>query len=468
MFGEQQRWLKYLAVLMVVLLPISAHWIYTHWTRLPDTIRIAAGSEGGLYLPIAQDLAKDLRAKGVKVEVVETTGSLQNLKMLKDNKVEFALYQSGTASRFDELQSKVVDGESSIRFIANLFPEKVHLVSRFDVRIQSIADLSDKNVAVGEVDSGDYAMAMWLFQKFGIKLAKERIHALKFADLPKAFAEKRIDAAILTVGSRAPILMQLFSSSDQILLPILQADALTQHDVVLSTTVIPTGLYRPTDGGAPGTDIQSIALNAQLLCRDDVSTTLGETVTNLVVNQAFARRNQLKELFEGGRDFAQRKPEFELHPGARSVFEPEIRPLLNPDFVEATEGMRSFVVSILIAAFLCFRWWKNRIEKAQEHRLDRYIRDLLEIERRQLGLDGPDRNLDDVDALQDLLDEVTKLRQNALEDFSAHELNDDRAADCFLEMCHALSDKINAKMTRLRFDEKIEEFIELTQKKTDD
>ena len=32
--------------------------------------------------------------------------------------------------------------------------------------------------------------------------------------------------------------------------------------------------------------------------------------------------------------------------------------------------------------------------------------------------------------------------------FSAHELQDDRAADCFLEMCHALSDKINAKLLR--------------------
>jgi hypothetical protein len=49
-----------------------------------------------------------------------------------------------------------------------------------------------------------------------------------------------------------------------------------------------------------------------------------------------------------------------------------------------------------------------------------------------------------------MLDEVTLLRQEVLKDFSAHELRDDRAADCFLEMCHAISDKISAKLLRQR------------------
>jgi hypothetical protein len=47
-----------------------------------------------------------------------------------------------------------------------------------------------------------------------------------------------------------------------------------------------------------------------------------------------------------------------------------------------------------------------------------------------------------------MLDQVTELRQEALSEFTAHELNEDRAVDCFIEMCHALSDKINAKLTR--------------------
>jgi hypothetical protein len=128
------------------------------------------------------------------------------------------------------------------------------------------------------------------------------------------------------------------------------------------------------------------------------------------------------------------------------VFNPELKPLLNPDFVEGTEGLRSFLVSIIAAAWLLRRWWRRRQLLQQEHRLDRYIKDLLQLERDQIGLDG--NSPDDEAALQLLLDQVTNLRQEALAEFTAHELNEDRAVDCFIEMCHALSDKVSGKLTR--------------------
>ena len=78
---------------------------------------------------------------------------------------------------------------------------------------------------------------------------------------------------------------------------------------------------------------------------------------------------------------------------------------------------------------------------------------LEDIETRQVTLDS-DCERDDVEALQKMLDEVTFLRQEALRDFSAHELKEDRAADCFLEMCHALSNKIDAKLLRQRLDQR--------------
>ena len=135
-----------------------------------------------------------------------------------------------------------------------------------------------------------------------------------------------------------------------------------------------------------------------------------------------------------------------MHVGASHIFNPELKPLLNPDFVEGTEGIRSFLVSIIAAVWLARRWWKRRELLSQEHRLDRYIKDVLEIERDQIGLDG--EHPDDAEGLQKLLDRVTHLRQAALSEFTAHELNEDQAVDCFVEMCHALSDKISGKLTR--------------------
>ena len=106
---------------------------------------------------------------------------------------------------------------------------------------------------------------------------------------------------------------------------------------------------------------------------------------------------------------------------------------------------------MVIAAFVGLRWLQNKRAKRKEHRLDGYIRSLLLIERRQLALDA-DEEGKDVEKLQGLLDEVSSLRQEALSEFTAHELKEDRAADCFISMCHALSNKINAKLSRQRLD----------------
>ena len=94
--------------------------------------------------------------------------------------------------------------------------------------------------------------------------------------------------------------------------------------------------------------------------------------------------------------------------------------------------------------------------------LDRYVRSLLDIEKRQVCLDHG-AAADDLERLQNLLDEVTFLRQDALREFSAHELNEDRGADCFVEMCHDLSNKINSKISRQRLDTVMHRLIEATQ-----
>ena len=149
-----------------------------------------------------------------------------------------------------------------------------------------------------------------------------------------------------------------------------------------------------------------------------------------------------------------------MHPGAEHIYNPELKPLLNPDFVDATEGLRSFFFSLLVAGWLLARWLRDRRLKQDEHELDQFVRRVLDIERRQLGLDE-DESGDDVEQLQRLLDEVTQLRQEALGEFNAHSMNEDPSVACFVQMCHALSNKINAKLTRQRTDRQIRLLLEV-------
>jgi hypothetical protein len=120
-------------------------------------------------------------------------------------------------------------------------------------------------------------------------------------------------------------------------------------------------------------------------------------------------------------------------------------------------------VSFAVAAFLAVRWWRRRRERAEDHVLDRFVRALTVIEARQMKLDdtsADDTSADDIEALQTLLDEVTRLRMEALGHFSVHQLSEDQGVDLFLEMCHALSAKISDKLTRQRFDRAVGSLLE--------
>jgi len=273
---------------------------------------------------------------------------------------------------------------------------------------------------------------------------------LSYDEVEKQLDQKKLDGTIVTVGIEAPVLHDLLDTGKYRILEIPFSAALARKEAGFEEYEIPAGMFRRSDPTVPEQNLKTVACGAHLLTRDSVSDELIAHVTSIVMHHNFSRHMQLNELFAEGSSFARDNQGFQVHPGADHIYNPDLKPFMNSEFVEATEGMRSFIVSILIAAYLLFRWVQKQRTKAMEHKLDRFIRNLVDIENKQMQLDG--NNPEDGPALHGLLDEVTKLRQETLKQFSAHELNEDRATDAFLGMCHALSDKINAKLLGWKID----------------
>src|SRR4051812_5144010 len=72
----------------------------------PRKIVIASGGQKGAYHHFAEGYAEELRKDGVTVEVRETAGSVENLRLLgqDDSGVAAAIVQGGVAGR-EQLQS---------------------------------------------------------------------------------------------------------------------------------------------------------------------------------------------------------------------------------------------------------------------------------------------------------------------------------------------------------------------------
>ncbi|HIE98691.1 MAG TPA: hypothetical protein EYQ63_17205 [Fuerstia sp.] len=390
-------------------------------------------------------MAQELRTRlGIEVEVSETVGSLENLHQLETNQVHFALYQPETREILEGRDGTNGDEEPAA-FVSNLYPEFLLPVAPMNSSA-ALDRIENRIWCCNDRLSGDFAITQLLLRHIGNQGNTINVEHVSYADLPKQIAEGHVEVGIICCGLQAPVLQELLTTSLAKLIDVPSVDALARRNTSLSRDVIPAGYFQVSPA-IPPENFHTVSLHAQLLAGNNAPVGLVEEVTRIVTDPRFQRRHGLTELFEGGTTYAMQRPEFDMHAGAANVYYPDLKPFINPDFVEGTEGIRSFLVSLIAAAWLLHRWWTRRLDRSQEHRLDRYIRQLLELERQQMDVDG-EGNTEESQRLQTMLDEVTILRQEALSEFTAHELNEDRAVDCFVQMCHALSDKINAKLTR--------------------
>ncbi|QGQ23378.1 TAXI family TRAP transporter solute-binding subunit [Gimesia benthica] len=450
--------LKILVVVLLISLPVILHQTYRWMTALPDRITIAAGHPEGRYYGVAEQLKARLQEQlPIEVEILQTEGSLENMKLLRSGKADLGFYQPGAEYVLIERkpgpaaprQAGPVETDE-ICFIANLFSQAVHVIVPLDSEVRNVNDLKGKRVAIGQPGSGDLAASLPLLEHLQLALDEIKPAYLSYLEIEEEFGENKLDAAIVTVGVEAPLLQKLLQTSQYRLLEIPYIGALTRRETQFYPYEIPAGMYSRKQSVIPERNLPTVACGALLLTRESVSDDLITEVTTQVLHQNFSRQVHLNELSAKGQTFARENQGFPMHDGADHVYNPELKPFMNSEFVEATEGMRSFIVSILIAGYLLFHWFRKRREKSKEHRLDSYIRQLVEIENQQMKFDG--NKPQDGPALIALLDDVTSLRQHTLKQFSAHELNEDRATDVFLEMCHALSDKINAKLLGWKID----------------
>ncbi len=445
---------------LLAAIPIVAHLLWQRWTALPPVVRIATGIEGGRYRQVAEALGDALRDRsGLQVEFVESTGSVTNLNLLRERKADFALVQPEAVGADD-------DEATPFRSVASVYSEVVQLIVREDSGIQTAFDLKGRAVSVGLRESGDSVTAAIVLDHLGLSVSGGDIETRHFdySQIRQGFEDGSLDAALVTVGLEARFLQELSALivQDKPLIRVVgipYPDALTLKQLSMRSYEIPPAAIRAAPFAIPAAPVSTVAVRAQLVTHADVPVELVEETTRILTDLRFDQDIHLRELVRDGFAFAKAQTVFPLHDGASQFYDPDLKPLLPSDFVEATEGLRSFVVSMLVAGWLTIRWWRKTLDRRQEHRLDRCIQSLLDIERRQMDLDQTDGS-DDSKALQLLLDEVTGLRQDALRELSAHDLNDDPAASAFIGMCHALSDKINAKLTRQRFDARLRQLIE--------
>ena len=243
--------------------------------------RIGTGTTGGTYFPIGGIIASAVSGPpgappcelggscgvaGLIAVAQASTGSVENLRNLRDGTIELALSQSDVAQYARNATGVFAEDEpfGGLRGIASLYLEQVHVVVAADSPIETIADLAGQRVALGEEGSGTLVASRLILQAHGLSDAD--LEPLWLAPEPAADAifSGAADAMVFVAGAPILAIEDLARRTAIRLVPITGGGVnnLRREQSFFAETRIPDGTYADVAG------VDTIGISALLVTTD--------------------------------------------------------------------------------------------------------------------------------------------------------------------------------------------------------
>jgi TRAP-type uncharacterized transport system substrate-binding protein len=268
-----QRFWRYLAVAATVAILLGAG-VFVLESLPPRTIVMATGAEGGANYELGIRYREALAREGVKLELQPTTGSLDNLRRLRDSSsgVSVGFIQGGTTNRKEspELES-----------LGTIFYEPLWLFRRAEIGTGPLR-FRGRRVSIGPEGSGGRALALQIMSRTKIDSIVGELSGFT----PQVAAEKliggEIDAAFIVTGWGSPAIQSLLDTKGIELDSYLYADALIAIFPFLHKLVLPAGIFDLVTTRPPA-DVVLLAPKASLAVRADLHPALQYLLLNAAV-----------------------------------------------------------------------------------------------------------------------------------------------------------------------------------------
>lgn len=201
----------------------------------PTKLTMTSGPEGSIYHNLAQKYATALEKTGIKVTVLTSNGSFENLQRISapNTKVDLALAQAGSEDETINLDNLASLGTLSYQPLFFFYRGKT---------INRLSEMKGKLISIGHQGSGSRRLALKLLKLNGISDGKDFIH-LDGESARKALLEKKIDGAFL-MGEDASVkvLKELLFTEDIHLMNFKNASAYVRKVDLLNKIELPEGV----------------------------------------------------------------------------------------------------------------------------------------------------------------------------------------------------------------------------------
>jgi TRAP transporter TAXI family solute receptor len=199
----------------------------------PDRIVMATGHKDGAYFAYGTVYAERFRKEGFELELSQTAGSVDNLRLLTDEPAEVpvAFVQGGIGTP---------EEHPTLTSLGSVYFEPIWVFVR-GVAPGRLTELKGKRIAVGAVGSGTRAVALPLLEDNGVTPETATLQEIGGNDAMDALTSGAVDAAVFVGSATSKTVTTLMKTSGIAPMSFERADAYVRRHSYLSKVVLPMG-----------------------------------------------------------------------------------------------------------------------------------------------------------------------------------------------------------------------------------
>lgn len=400
-------WLIGLLLLSAGLLGGVAFGVYR--STIVYRLRFAAGASTGesYILATALKTVVERHDSHVRITVVETGGTVENLRMLDRGQAQLAVAQADVAAGADA------------RLVAVLYDDMFQLLVHQNSDIQNFADLKGKTIALART-GGQLQSFLRVAEHFGLHEADFRFVGATDAAADREFLNGRADAIFRVRALGNPSIQHLVDETSVRFIPIEHAAAMQIKHPAFDPATMPEGAYRGNPP-IPPRDLPAVAVHRLLLANQAAADDAIQTVTAVLVERRQEIMQEIPpELTETRLLLAHvRRPETQagltpaLHTGARKFYDKD-----KPSFLLAHADVVGLVLTIVLMVGSWIWELKAWMERQQKNNADKYSK-------RAMLLMTAAQTATSAQMLDEIRGELLALLTGAVQDLEEDKLSED-------------------------------------------
>ncbi len=253
---------RLLVIVATVLLSALITIVIAYHVTPPDTLTMSTGFERGTYANFGERYKKILAREKVRLELLPSTGSVENLKRLGDTslRVDAGFVQDGTSS-----PSETKDLVS----LGAICYSPLWVFYRSQETFDDLSRLKGKKIATGPEGSGARKLSLDLLKASGAADSTTLLLDIPGAAPNKTLVEGAVDA-IMIIGTEDNALVRELLYSEKVkLMSFKYAEAYTRLFPALSHIILPEGILNLSQK-TPPQDIHLLATTTSLIVRESL------------------------------------------------------------------------------------------------------------------------------------------------------------------------------------------------------